>query len=262
MTREWDSEAYHRLSDPQLTWALKVVNKLDLLHLRGNEHILDAGCGTGRVTAALLRKFPNSRVTAVDASENMVRQARDTLEEFSRRVSVERWDLLDLPYKNQFDLVFSTAVFHWIHDHDRLFKVLFRVLKSGGALLAQCGGGPNLQKLRDRIQQAMETEKFRTYFANWNRVWEYPGPELTSKRLQRAGFVDVSSSLEAAPVSFESAKRYHDFLVAMILHPYSERLPAELQLEFGDILVRQAEQDQPPFVLDYWRLNLQGRKPA
>lgn len=262
MTREWDSEAYHRLSDPQLTWALKVVNKLDFLHLRGNEHILDAGCGTGRVTATLLQKFPNSRVTAVDASENMVRQARDTLEEFSIRVSVERWDLLDLPYDNEFDLVFSTAVFHWIHDHDRLFKVLFRVLKRGGALLAQCGGGPNLQRLRNRIQQAMETDNFRAYFADWSRVWEYPGPELTIKRLQGAGFVDVSSSLEAAPVAFENAKHCRDFLVAMILHPYLERLPVELKTQFCDILVRQAEQDQPPFLLDYWRLNIQGRKPA
>lgn len=262
MTREWDSEAYHRLSDPQLTWALKVVSKLDLLHLRGDEHILDAGCGSGRVTAAILQKFPRFQVTAVDASENMVLQARGTLEGFSTRVSVERWDLLDLPYNNEFDVVFSTAVFHWIHDHDRLFKVLFRVLKSGGDLLAQCGGGPNLQSLRDRIQQTMEREKFRTYFANWSRVWEYPEPELTIKRLQRAGFVDVSSSLEAAPVSFESAKHYRDFLVAMILHPYLERLTVELKTQFCDILVRQAEKDQPPFVLDYWRLNLQGRKPA
>lgn len=262
MTREWDSEAYHRLSDPQLGWALKVVDKLDLLHLRGNEHILDAGCGTGRVTSAILRKFPNSRVTAVDASENMVRQAQDTLEEFSTRVSVERWDLLDLPYDNEFDVVFSTAVFHWIKHHDRLFDALFRVLKGGGALLAQCGGAPNLLKLRDRIQRVTETEKFRTYFANWSRVWEYPGPELTINRLERAGFQSVSSSLEAAPVSFENASRYRDFLVAMILHPYFERLPAELTTEFSDILVTQAEQDHPPFVLDYWRLNLQGRKPA
>ena len=262
MTREWDSEAYHRLSDPQLGWALKVVDKLDLLRLSGNEHILDAGCGSARVTAAILQKFPHCRVTAVDASENMVRQARDTLEGFSTRVSVERWDLLELPYDSLFDVAFSTAVFHWIPDHDRLFKVLFRVLKSGGVLLAQCGGGPNLVKLRDRIQRATETEKFRTYFANWSRVWEYPGPELTIKRLRRAGFASVSSSLEAAPVSFENANHYRDFLVAMILHPYLERLPAELKTDFCDILVRQAELDRPPFVLDYWRLNLQGRKPA
>ena len=262
MSREWDSKAYHRLSDPQLGWALKVVGRLDFLRLRGDEHILDAGCGTGRVTAAILRKFPNSRVTAVDASENMVHQARDTLKAFSTRVSVERWDLLELPYENQFDLVFSTAVFHWVPDHDHLFKVLFRVLKSGGVLLAQCGGGPNLQLLRDRIRQAMETEKFRTYFANWTRVWEYPGPELTIKRLERAGFGDVSSTLEAAPVAFENASRYRDFLVAMILHPYFERLPAELQVDFRDLLVRQAEKDKPPFLLDYWRLNLQARKPV
>lgn len=261
MAREWDSAAYHRLSDPQFGWALKVLNKLDALPLGENAHFLDAGCGTGRVTAELLRKFPNSRVTAVDASENMVREARVTLAEFGDRVRLEQRDLLDLSYSDTFDVAFSTAVFHWIKDHERLFAVLLRVLKPGGFLVAQCGGGPNLKKVRDRAQQLIETERFRTYFEGWQRVWEYPGPELTAERLRRAGFADVSTSLEAAPVSFSTAEQYRDFLKAVIIHPYLERLPAELQTELADEMVRQADGDNPPFVLDYWRLNMQGRKP-
>ena len=261
MAREWDSAAYHRLSDPQFGWALKVLNKLDSLPLPDNAYLLDAGCGTGRVTAELLRKFPNSRVTAVDASENMVRDARVTLAEFGDRVRLEQRDLLDLPYSGTFDVVFSTAVFHWIKDHERLFAVLLRVLKRGGLLVAQCGGGPNLKKIRDRAQRLIETERFKQYFDGWQRVWEYPGPELTAERLRKAGFENVSSSLEAAPVTFTVAEPYRDFLRAVILHPYLERLPAGLQAELADEMVRQAGSDDPPFVLDYWRLNMQGRKP-
>lgn len=262
MAREWDSAAYHRLSDPQFGWALKVVKRLESLRLRGDEHILDAGCGTGRVTAEVLRRFPNCHVIAVDASENMVREARFTLQEFGGRARVEQYDLLELPYRDAFDVVFSTAVFHWIKDHPQLFATLFRVLRRGGILVAQCGGGPNLQRVRDRVQQLLETPKFREYFRNWQRVWEYPGPELTRDRLQQAGFEDVSSWLEAAPVPFSEPEQYRDFLTTMILHPYLERLPAELHSEFQDELVRQAAQDQPPFVFDYWRLNMQGKKPA
>lgn len=262
MAREWNSAAYHRLSDPQFGWALKVVKRLESLRLRGDEDILDAGCGTGRVAAELLRRFPDCHVTAVDASENMVREARLSLQEFGNRARVEQYDLLELPYSNAFDAVFSTAVFHWIKDHERLFAVLFRVLKPGGALVAQCGGGPNLKKVRDRIQQLTESPKFKEYFRDWQRVWEYPGPELTRDRVQQAGFRDVSTSLEAAPVSFPDSQQYRDFLATMILHPYLERLPTELHPEFQNELVRQAAQDQPPFVLDYWRLNMQGKKPV
>lgn len=261
MAREWDSAAYHRLSDPQFGWALKVLKKLDSLPLRDNADILDAGCGTGRVTAELLQKFPRSRVTAVDASENMVREARVTLAEFGDRVRPEQRDLLDLSYSDTFDLVFSTAVFHWIKDHERLFAVLLRVLKPGGFLVAQCGGGPNLKKVRDRAQRLIEAERFRTYFEGWQRVWEYPGPELTAERLRKAGFESVNTSLEAAPVTFSTAERYRDFLNAVIIHPYLERLPAGLQAELADEMVRQAASDDPPFVLDYWRLNMQGRRP-
>lgn len=262
MAREWDSAAYHRLSGPQFGWALKVLDRLQAIGLRGDEDILDAGCGTGRVTAELLRRFPRAHVTAVDASENMVREARLTLHEFGTRATVKQRDLLELPYSSAFHVVFSTAVFHWIKDHERLFAVVFRVLKPGGTLLAQCGGGPNLKRVRDRIQFLLESEKFKKYFAGWQRVWEYPGPELTQERLERAGFRDVSSSLEAAPVAFSVQQEYRDFLTAMILHPYLERLPAELQPEFQDELVRQAAEDHPPLVLDYWRLNMYGRKAA
>lgn len=261
MAREWDSAAYHRLSDPQFGWALKVLKRLDSLPLRENAHFLDAGCGTGRVTAELLRKFPGSRVTAVDASENMVREARVTLAGFGDRVRLEQRDLLDLRYSDTFDVVFSTAVFHWIKDHERLFAALLRVLKPGGFLVAQCGGGPNLKKVRDRAQRLIETERFRTYFEGWQRVWEYPGPDLTAERLRKAGFENVSSSLEAAPVTFSTAEQYRDFLKAVILHPYLERLPAGLQVELADEMVRQAAGDDPPFVLDYWRLNMQARRP-
>lgn len=262
MAREWDSAAYHRLSGPQLGWALKVVDRLDSLGLRGDENILDAGCGTGRVTAELLRRFPRSRVTAVDASENMVHEARVGLQEFAGRVTIERQDLLDLPYSNAFDVVFSTAVFHWIKDHERLFAVLLHVLKPGGVLVAQCGGGPNLKRVRDRVQQLIESEQFRKYFTGRQRVWEYATAELTGERLRLAGFEDVNTWLESAPVSFTGEDQYREFLATMILHPYLERLPSELQPEFQSVLVRAAAQDQPPFVFDYWRLNMQGKKPA
>jgi trans-aconitate 2-methyltransferase len=260
MTREWNSSAYHSLSDPQYRWGLNVLRKLQALPLRGNEFILDAGCGTGRVTAELMRALPEVRVTAVDGSENMVSQARKTLAEFGDRVTVKQCDLLELSSANKFDVVFSTAVFHWIKDHDRLFANLFRTLRPGGILLAQCGGGPNLQRLRVRTSKILQSPQFSSFFQGWERVWEYPDADLTAMRLKQAGFSDVETSLEAAPTPMPDEDTFRRFCSTVTLHPYLERVPEELQNGFLDPIVAEFAQDRPAFMLDYWRLNILARK--
>src|SRR6266481_1063007 len=238
VAREWDSAAYDRLSDPQFSWGMKVLKKLRTLPLRGDEHILDAGCGTGRVTEELLRAFPAATVTAVDASASMVCDAGKRLAAFGPRMNVAQLDLLDLAEDGRYDVIFSTAVFHWIKDHDQLFGNLLRALRPGGTLLAQCGGGPNLE-----------------------RLWEYPGPELTKTRLENAGFVEVSSGLEPALTPMPNESTFRMFVMTVILHPHLKRLPPELHRSFLDPLATQAAQDDPPFMLDYWRLNMYGRRP-
>ena len=261
MAREWKSADYHRLSDPQYGWGLKVLKKLQALPLRGNEHILDAGCGSGRVTAELLKAFPEATVTAVDASANMVEQARKTLAEFGDRAKVEQVDLVELSMQEAVNVIFSTAVFHWIKDHDRLFANLFRALRHGGLLLAQCGGGPNLNRLRERGERTRRLPQFARYFQNWQKVWEYPGPELNAERLRRAGFGRIHTGLEEAPTTLPDEQTFRAFCATITLAPYVERLPEDLQDSFLDPIAHEAAQDYPPFTLDYWRLNIEARRP-
>ncbi|HEY6971686.1 MAG TPA: methyltransferase domain-containing protein, partial [Candidatus Angelobacter sp.] len=216
--------------------------------------------GSGRVTAELLRAFPKATVLGVDASANMVEQARKTLAEFSGRVSVKQIDLVNLAIEQEVDVVFSTAVFHWIKDHDRLFANLFRALRPGGLLLAQCGGGPNLSRLRERGERARKQREFAPFFENWQRVWEYPGPELTAERLRRAGFEQIRTGLEEAPTTLPDEQTFRAFCATITLGPYVERLPEDLQDRFLDQIVREAAQDNPPFTLDYWRLNIEAHR--
>jgi trans-aconitate methyltransferase len=148
---EWDAASYHRLSAPQFSWGKQVLERL---RLNGDEAVMDAGCGTWRLTAGLLERLLRGRVAGVDLSQNMLEEARSHLSpRFGGRVEFIRADLAWLPFDEAFDGVFNTAAFHWVPDHTRLFRSLFESLKPGGWLVAQCGGGPNIARLMRRASR-------------------------------------------------------------------------------------------------------------
>ena len=257
-SREWNSGVYHRLSGPQVSWGKKVLSRLPL---RGDEVVLDAGCGTGRLTAELLEALPRGRVVGVDLSQNMLRSAREHLmAQAEPRLSLITADLLHLPLGRVFDGIVSTAAFHWVLDHDRLFAELHRVLAPGGWLEAQCGGGPNLLALRKRTDELAATAKFAKFFTGFREPWLYEDAEGSAERLRHAGFVDVRTSLEPALTLLDDAPQYAEFVRNIILRRHLEQLPTEdLRQDFMGDLTAQAAADDAPFALDYWRLNLHGR---
>ena len=259
-TREWNSAVYHRLSEPQVSWGKKVLARLQL---RGDEFVLDAGCGTGRLTAELLEALPRGRVVGVDLSQNMLRSARQHLKAFAPRLSLAACDLLHFPFRQAFDCIVSTAAFHWVLDHDRLFANLYGALIRGGWLEAQCGGGPNIERLRNRANALAARAEFAPFFAGFREPWLFEDAAGAAETLRRAGFVDVETSVEAAPTALDDAAHYSEFVRNIILRRHLENLPSEeLRSEFLAKMTSQAATDDPPFSVDYWRLNLRGRVPA
>lgn len=260
-TVEWDAAAYYRLSNPHVAWGQPV---LDRLPLRGDETVLDAGCGAGRVTEDLLRRLPHGKVIALDISANMLAEARDRLApEFGDRVTFIQADLQDFTLPEQVDAIFSTAALHWVHDHPRLFACLFNALKPGGLLVAQCGGGPNIASVLERASQLMESDQLAPYFAGWPGPWEFASDDITAERLRNAGFIEVETSLEPKPTPMPDATEYRDYLETVIFGSHLDRMPTpELRDWFLDTLTSQAAEDNPPYFLDYWRLNLSGRRPT
>jgi trans-aconitate 2-methyltransferase len=258
--REWDAALYHRLSQPQVTWGKKVLSGL---RLRGDEVVMDGGCGTGRLTADLLEALAAGRVVGVDMSENMLTAAREHLrQQFGARVQFVVADLQHLPFEQAFDGIFSTAAFHWVADQKQLFSSLLRALRPGGWLRAQCGGAENLGRLRLRMDQLTAARKFSPYFAGFPNPWVYHDAQAAFALLEQAGFQNVQTNLEPALTVFENARSYYEFVRTVILRLHLKQIPdAMLRKEFVDELTRQASSDDPPFALDYRRLNLSARRP-
>jgi trans-aconitate 2-methyltransferase len=242
--RDWDASTYDRVSAPQQRWA---AEQLDRLHLHGDEVVLDAGCGSGRITLQLVDRVPRGRVYAVDAAPSMVSH---TLEAVGDRATALCQDLSELALPEPVDVVFSNATFHWIPDHDALFAALHRNLKPGGRLLAQCGGRGNIDAFREVSEAVAAEEPFAPYFAGWSKPWNYAGAEETAERLERAGFAEVSTWLEDKPTELVQPR---SFVATVCLVRHLDPLPEDLRDEFIDTVMDRAGE---PLVLGYVRLNM------
>lgn len=246
--RDWDAASYDRISGPQHAWALEVLERL---LLAGDETVLDAGCGSGRVTAELLERLPRGRVIGADASSSMVEHARRAL---GSRAEVFQADLAELTLEEQVDAVFSNAVFHWVPDHARLFGRLFAALRPGGWLVAQCGGVGNVAALTEAIGTVLSRERFHGQDRPPATTWNFATLDGTRARLTAAGFTDVEVWLE--PKHVEVGR---EFMQTVTLGPHLELLSEDLREEFGDGVIEELGQ---PLTLDYVRLNVDARRPS
>lgn len=243
--REWDGASYDRISGPQHAMGLEVLDRLDL---QGDEVVIDAGCGSGRITEALIARLPRGHAIAVDGSESMLVAARERL---GADADLRLSDLLELRVEPRADAVLSTATFHWIADHERLFARLREALRDGGRLVAQCGGEGNIDVLRGRAARVMAREPYAEHFAGWRPPWNYADPDTTRARLLAAGFASAECWLTPAPAEPE---RPREFLSTIILEPNVKRLPEDLRERFMDEVM--SALGDGPVVVDYVRLNI------
>jgi trans-aconitate 2-methyltransferase len=245
--RGWNADAYHRVSGPQVAMSEAVIDRLDL---RGDETVLDAGCGSGRVTRLLLDRLPHGRVIAVDADAQMVARAREELQGAPADVRQADVEHVRLDDGEQVDAVFSNATFHWVPDHDALFASLAAALRCGGRISAQCGGAGNVAAVHEAALQAGADAGLADRFAGWPMPWNFQGPEQTEARLHSAGFQDVRCWLQPWPAKPDEPRAY---LETVCLGPHLERLAPDEHERFLDAVMHRLG-ERP--VLDYVRLNI------
>ncbi len=243
---EWDGASYDRVSTIQQGLGQQVLERLQLA---GEETVLDAGCGSGKVTQMLADRLPRGRVIAVDSSASMVKAASERFAN-SDRVDVRLADLVELELEEPVDAVLSTATFHWISDHDLLFARIHAALRPGGRLVAQCGGEGNIDRLRGEAWKVLEREPYQQHFADWRAPWNYANASDTEARLIAAGFSEAECWLQPTP---REPQEPREFLTTIVLGPHVQHLPQQLREPFmDDVMIELGE----PVVVDYVRLNI------
>jgi trans-aconitate 2-methyltransferase len=234
------------VSAPQVRWGGPVAARLPLA---GDELVLDAGCGTGRVTEAVLDRLPRGRVIGLDGSARMVEEARSRLGDSAGRLVFVVGDLRRrLPLApGKLDAIVSTATFHWLPEHDALFRSLAEALRPGGRLEAQCGGVGNIASVMEALERVSPGEAYPYTFAT---------AEETASRLEAAGFTGIDTWLADERTPFASREELESFLATVILWPQlNDRDPAE----HAGFVARIAD-ELPAVELDYVRLNMRARR--
>ena len=245
--KDWDATTYDRVSAPQQAWA---AEQLDRLELAGDEVVVDAGCGSGKITLELIRRLPRGTVYAVDAAPSMVRHTQEAVGD---RATALCQDLAELSLPEPVDVVFSNATFHWIPDHDKLFAALGRNMNPGARLVAQCGGKGNIDRFRVLADEVAFSEPFAPYFSDWVRPWNYATAEETAERLERAGFQDIATWLEEKPTPLDDPRT---FMSTVCLVRHLDPLPEQMREPFVDAVLERYGSS----VLDYVRLNMTARR--
>jgi len=246
---DWDAATYGRISDPMTRWGAGVLARLDL---RGHETVLDAGAGSGRVTEMLLERVTTGRVVALDAAPSMLDEARKRLKRFAGRVDFVEADLLELSpdllgAHCPVDAVLSTATFHWVLDHDRLFANLAAVMRPGAPLEAQSGAAGNIANLIEAVRST-GTER--------SGLWLYATPEETRTRLERAGFEDIEVWTHPEPTRLSQGAELETYLETVCLRTHVAGMSRDERAAFLGAVA--AAMPEP--VIDYVRLNISARR--
>jgi len=245
-TRDWDAASYQRVSVPHEEWARAILARLGL---SGEERVLDAGCGSGRVTSILLEQLPEGQVVAVDGSPSMVAKVREVLRPQDEALVS---DLTALEVERPVDAVFSSAVFHWIADHDLLFSRLHATLVPGGRFAAQCGGAGNIADFRERTAEVASREPYAAFLGGFDEPWNYADAVETEARLRAAGFEEVRCWLQPWEILPPEPA---EFLRTVCLGPYVDLLPDELVDRFVEEILAA---EPAPLRMGYVRLNIEA----
>ena len=222
---EWNGDAYHRLSDFQYDAAMELT---DLLCLRGDERILDAGCGSGRITREILKRVPHGAIVGVDISGSMLQTARrEVVAQPGQSIDFLQRDLQNFTELSELDGLFSNMAIHFVHDHALLFKNFAKMLKPGGWIALQFGSSEQNNPVLTEVFDTLNAPPFGDYLKA--KAFHFVGSDraTTREQLENAGFKDIETLLLPLAIRGASRDKMLTFFEETVVQDCEKRLPTE-----------------------------------
>lgn len=240
---KWNAAEYAAHSSVQQSWARELITRLNL---RGDEHILDVGCGDGKVTAEIAKAVSRGFVVGIDASAEMIGFARKAFP--SSQISNLKFQFCDarkIKSDRRFGLIFSNAALHWVDDHQAILRGMASVLKIGGRLVVSCGGKGNAQDVFVALRPELRLENWGKYFRKMPKPYFFYAPEDYEKWLPKFGFKVNSIKLTPKDATYDGAEGFAAWLRTTWL-PYVQRVPQNMREEFIAAVTRRYVAKHPP----------------
>lgn len=259
----WKAADYASNSSVQKQWGLELIDKLQL---SGNQRLLDIGCGDGKLTAIIARKFPACRIIGLDSSPDMIEHARNLFGDIPN-LSFVLMDACSMEFDEPFDAAFSATALHWITDHRPFLNCLYRSLKPGARLLFQMSShGRTDDDHYMAAARVMVSETYQEYFKNFSAPFGYFTPEEYSALLHAARYAPIRVELLSKPMQHAGKQGYIGFIRTTWM-PITDRVPFEKRDEFIDAIVDEYLKDHPldsqnMLHIPSTRLEVEAVKPA
>ncbi|MBI2058808.1 MAG: methyltransferase domain-containing protein [Nitrospirae bacterium] len=229
---KWSAEDYARSSSEQERWAKETLGRIQF---RGDECILDVGCGDGKITAGLAGLVPRGIVLGVDQSAEMVKYAGQNYPR-SRfpNLGFEQGEASLLTFNARFDLIVSFSCLHWVHDHPKALKGFHRALRPGGRLLLQFGGEGNALPIRQITGEIIRRPKWAPHFQGFVEPWRFCSAREYRSWVKDAGFEAGRIELMPKDMAHRGVEGLKAWLRTTHGIPYFARLPESLREMFLD----------------------------
>jgi len=227
---QWNAAEYAANSAVQQSWARELIARLQL---RGDEHVLDVGCGDGKVTAEIARAVPRGRVLGLDASPEMIKFAQQIFP--PAKTPNLKFQIRDArkieSLGEKFHLFFSNAALHWVDDHRAFLRGAAACLRSGGRLVVSCGGRGNAQDVFVALRPEMRLKRWRKFFRKLEKPYFFHSPDSYEKWLPRFGFKTPGIRLAPKDATYDGRDGFAAWMRTTWL-PYTQRVPENLREDF------------------------------
>jgi len=267
---DWNPELYNRFRRYREEPFLAILERLKL---RGDESIIDLGCGSGENTVELARRLPRGRAVGLDSSAAMIDAAKKVLEGVEEEVRARmKFMLGDIAtfntaaeHSSEYSVVFSNAALQWVPGHREVFQHIYDALTPGGRVVVQMPKNDQ-ETAQVTILALVGTPPWSEFLANVTVPSRaVPGPERYNRLLPELGFMDVDCYEHVFEHPMDSPRDVVDWSRATTLRPFLNALPADRHDAFIDAVAHRltlAYGTEGPLIFPFRRLFIWATRPA